>query len=81
MSRLAVKKFEMVKDILIYIATARHEVTLRELQIAVTDLYRTQLNDCLLELVEQEYLISNKLNTKRAYTATLKTKQLFGIAP
>lgn len=80
MSNLAVRTFDRVKDILIYIATATHEVTTLELEEYVVDLNRTQINLVIKGLVREGYLISNGLRAGRAYTATHKTKQLFGIA-
>jgi len=80
MNKSYVQRFETIKDILIYIATATHAVGSAELQDNVTDLCRSQTNNCLKGLVREGYLISNGLQSGRAYTATDKTRELFGIA-
>ena len=76
----SLKKFEDYLGILIYVAHADHEVGAKELEEVVTDLARGQLNLDLNALVDAEYLISNNKRNTRAYTATEKTKQLFGEA-
>lgn len=73
-----VKRFEEIKDILIYITFSTNEVGSSELEENVTELSRTSLNILLKRLVEAGYLCSNGKKNTRAYTATEKTKQLFG---
>ena len=74
-----VKKFEEIKNILVYVAFSQTEVTARELEENVTDLGRCQLNLHLKKLVAAGYLISNGKNNECAYTAAGCTKQLFGV--
>ena len=78
MKASSLKKFEDYLNILIYIVHAGHEVGAKELEEAVTELARGQLNLDLNALVRAEYLISNNKRNARAYTAAEKTKQLFG---
>lgn len=73
-----VKRFEEIKDILVYIAFAKNEVSSLELEGNVTELGRSRLNIHLKRLVEAGYLRSNGKKNARAYEATQKTKQLFG---
>ncbi|WP_411686942.1 hypothetical protein [Acinetobacter indicus] len=73
-----VKRFEEIKDILVYIAFAKNEVSSLELEENVTELGRSRLNIHLKRLVEAGYLRSNGKKNARAYEATEKTKQLFG---
>lgn len=73
-----VKRFEEIKDILIYIAFSKNEVSPFELEENVTELSRSRLNVHLKRLVEAGYLQSNGKKIARAYKATEKTKQLFG---
>lgn len=75
-----VKSFEMIKDMLVYIATATHEVNFSDIQENVVDLCRSQVISYLNTLTKEGYLIKHG-NYRTTYTATLKTKQLFGIAP
>lgn len=74
-----VKKFEEIKNVLVYVAFSKSEVTASELEENVTDWGRCQLNLHLKKLVEAGYLQSNGKHSDRAYTATDKTKQLFGV--
>ena len=74
-----VKKFEEIKNVLVYVAFSTAEVTALELEENVTDWGRCQLNLHLKKLVEAGYLQSNGKQAERAYTATDKTKQLFGV--
>ena len=78
MKASSLKKFEDYLNILIYIVHAGHEVGAKELEGAVTELARGQLNLDLNALVRAEYLISNNKRNARAYTAAEKAKQLFG---
>jgi predicted transcriptional regulator len=73
-----VKRFEEIKDILVYITFAMNDVGSLELEENVTELSRSRLNILLKRLVEAGYLHSNGKKNARAYTATEKTKQLFG---
>lgn len=75
----SLKKFEDYLDILTYIAYADHEVGAKELEEMVTELARGQLNFDLNALVEGGYLASNSKRNARAYVATEKSKQLFGV--
>lgn len=75
----SIKKFEDFKDVLIYIAVAPHPVTALELEENVVELSRGQLNLDLTAMVQSGYLLPQGGRNKRAYTATDKTKQLFGV--
>ena len=74
-----VKRFDEIKDILVYIAFAANEVSALDLQENVTELQRCHLNVLLKRLVGAGYLHSNGKRNTRAYVATDKTKQLFGV--
>ena len=74
-----VKRFDEIKDILVYIAFATNEVSALDLQENVTELQRSHLNVLLKRLVGAGYLRSNGKRNTRAYAATDKTKQLFGV--
>ena len=76
----SIKKFEDFKDVLVYIAVATNPVTAYELEENVVDLARGQLNLDLSAMVKSGYLLPQGGKNKRAYTATDKTKQLFGVA-
>lgn len=75
----SVQHFENVTDILLYVAHANREVSLSDLQDDVLDINKGPLNLIIRRLVSAGYLISNGLQAGRAYTATEKTKQLFGV--
>lgn len=75
----SVQHFENVKDVLLYVACSGREVSTSEIAEQVLDINKGALNLLIRRLVKAEYLVSNGLHTHRAYTATDKTKQLFGI--
>ncbi|OTG93680.1 hypothetical protein [Acinetobacter sp. ANC 3832] len=75
----SIQMFEDYLDILIYVAHADHEVGAKELEEEVTEFSRGQLNVHLKRLAKADYLVSNNKKNNRAYTATDKTKQLFGV--
>lgn len=74
-----VNRFEAIKDILIYVAVSKHAVTALELEEYVVDMARGQVNRILRALVADDYLIADQKSRGNSYTATLKTKQLFGL--
>lgn len=75
----SLKKFEDYLEVLVYITHADHEVGAKELEDVVTELARGQLNLDLNALVGGGYLKSNNKRNTRAYIATEKAKQLFGV--
>ncbi|MBJ8476464.1 hypothetical protein [Acinetobacter bereziniae] len=75
----SIKKFEYFKDVLVYIAVAPNPVTALELEENVVYLSRGQLNVDLLALEQAGYLFSQSRKNKKSYTATDKTKELFGV--
>ena len=79
MNITAVNRFEAIKDILVYITFANNEVTAGELEENVLDASRNTINCHLRQLVATGYLQSNGKQNDRAYQATEKTKQLFGV--
>ncbi|WP_407412473.1 hypothetical protein [Acinetobacter sp.] len=81
MSSAAISRFELIKDILIYIAVSDHAVTALELEERVVDMARGQVNYLLRGLLADDYLALSQKGRSGAgmYIATLKTKQLFGI--
>lgn len=80
MRKQKIKQFEMVKDILIYIATATHRVNYKNVQEHVVNLTRSSIVGYLNTLAEEGYLVRYG-DYYYTYAATEKTKQLFGIAP
>lgn len=75
----SIKKFEYFKDVLVYIAVSTNPVTALELEENVVDLSRGQLNVDLLALEQAGYLFSQSRKNRKSYTATDKTKELFGV--
>ena len=73
----SIQRFEEIKDILVYVAFSKHEVTSAELEEHVCDKTRSSLNQKLRGLVQAGYLAFN--HCTRLYVATEKTKQLFGV--
>lgn len=74
-----VDHFEKVADILIYVACSGREISLIELQENVIDMNKGAISLLIRRLVKAGYLKSNGLQTLRAYSATTKTKELFGV--
>lgn len=74
-----IQRFEEIKDILVYVAFSKHEVTSAELEEHVCDKTRSQLNLKLKALVQAGYLAFTEKRCARLYVATDKTKQLFGV--
>jgi len=75
----SIQRFEEIKDILVYVAFSKHEVTSAELEEHVYDKTRSSLNQKLRGLVQAGYLAFRCNHCTRLYVATEKTKQLFGV--
>lgn len=79
MNTPTIQRFEEIKDILVYVAFSKHEVTSAELEEHVCDKTRAALNQKLRGLVQAGYLVFRCNHCTRLYVATEKTKQLFGV--
>ncbi|AUC07374.1 MULTISPECIES: hypothetical protein [Acinetobacter] len=79
MNTPTIQRFEEIKDILVYVAFSKHEVTSAELEEHVCDKTRAALNQKLRGLVQAGYLAFRCNHCTRLYVATEKTKQLFGV--
>lgn len=79
MNTPTIQRFEEIKDILVYVAFSKHEVTSAELEEHVCDKTRSSLNQELRGLVHAGYLAFRCNHCTRLYVATEKTKQLFGV--
>lgn len=75
----SIQRFEEIKDILVYVAFSKHEVTSAELEEHVCDKTRSSVNQKLRGLVQAGYLAFRCNHCTRLYVATEKTKQLFGV--
>lgn len=71
--------FEFTKDVLVYIACATHPVSTLEIRERVVDCTHVMINRDLRDLVDEGYLIGKRISNTNFFTATDKTKQLFGI--
>ena len=65
-------------DILVFIHGSRKAVSNVELQCNATHLTKCALNRILAQFVEWDYLVKSKDGNKFLYSASEKTKLLFG---
>lgn len=70
--------FESRINILLFVLDSRREVSRVELECNASDLTTCALNRILAQFVEWDYLIKSKDGNKFLYSASEKTKQIFG---
>lgn len=80
-SKIKVQQYELVRDILMFIANSNHAVTIRELIDTTTDLARSNVIVLMKQLEEAGYVTKVKKIHGRGYTnfylPTRFTKELY----
>lgn len=74
----AIDKFERIKDVLIFVLNSEKPVKAIDIENFVLDMSRTTLNNMMRQIVESGYLNADGGCGGKIYTATDRTRQLFG---